>query len=100
MSTGKPAGAADQVEPLSEREIDVLRLAAEGLIRAYQAGMRDYLSAVTGGQEAERERLAHDLHDDTVQALIALRQRARWHATRLPASRQTPPGRASVSKPS
>lgn len=31
MSSGKPAGAADQVEPLSEREIDVLRLAAEGL---------------------------------------------------------------------
>ena len=31
MSTGKPAGAADQVEPLSERELDVLRLVAQGL---------------------------------------------------------------------
>ncbi len=31
MNTGKPAAAADQVEPLSEREIDVLRLAAQGL---------------------------------------------------------------------
>lgn len=61
------------------QEIDELRQTLSQMadrIRAYQAGMRDYLSAVTAGQEAERERLAHDLHDDTVQALIALRQRA------------------------
>lgn len=31
MSTGKPAAAAEQIEPLSDREIDVLRLAAQGL---------------------------------------------------------------------
>lgn len=31
MTTGKPAGAAEQVERLSERELDVLRLAAHGL---------------------------------------------------------------------
>jgi DNA-binding NarL/FixJ family response regulator len=31
MNTGKPAGASEQVEPLSEREIGVLRLAAQGL---------------------------------------------------------------------
>src|SRR5512139_949844 len=31
MTTGKPAAAAEQVEPLSERELDVLRLAAHGL---------------------------------------------------------------------
>lgn len=31
MATGKPAGAAEQVEPLSDRELDVLRLAAQGL---------------------------------------------------------------------
>jgi DNA-binding NarL/FixJ family response regulator len=31
MNTGKPAAAAEQVEPLSERELDVLRLAAQGL---------------------------------------------------------------------
>jgi ATP/maltotriose-dependent transcriptional regulator MalT len=31
MNTGKPAAAADQVEPLSERELEVLQLAAEGL---------------------------------------------------------------------
>jgi DNA-binding NarL/FixJ family response regulator len=31
MSTGKPAAAAEQVEPLSGREIEVLRLTAHGL---------------------------------------------------------------------
>jgi signal transduction histidine kinase len=45
-------------------------------IRAYQSGMRDYLSAVSHAQEDERARLARELHDDTVQALIALKQRA------------------------
>jgi DNA-binding NarL/FixJ family response regulator len=31
MTSGKPAGASEQVEPLSDRELDVLRLAAQGL---------------------------------------------------------------------
>lgn len=31
MTSGRPAAAAEQVEPLSERELDVLRLAAHGL---------------------------------------------------------------------
>jgi DNA-binding NarL/FixJ family response regulator len=30
-TTGKPAAAHDQVEPLSERELDILRLAGQGL---------------------------------------------------------------------
>ena len=30
MTSGRPAGAAEQVEPLTERELDVLRLAAHG----------------------------------------------------------------------
>jgi DNA-binding NarL/FixJ family response regulator len=30
MTSGKPAGAAEQVESLTERELDVLRLAAQG----------------------------------------------------------------------
>ncbi len=61
------------------QEIDDLRRTLGQMadrIRAYQTGMRDYLSAVTLAQEEERRRLAHELHDDTVQALIALKQRA------------------------
>ena len=45
-------------------------------IRSYEAGMRDYLGAVTQGQETERARLARELHDGPVQSLIALGQRA------------------------
>ena len=44
-------------------------------IRAYQQSMHGYLGAVTEAQEDERKRLARELHDDTVQSLIALKQR-------------------------
>lgn len=60
------------------QEIDDLRITLAQMaerIRSYQSGMRDYLSAITQGQEAERTRLAHELHDVTIQGLIALKQR-------------------------
>jgi len=40
--------------------------------RQRQDELRDYASLVTRIQEAERKRLARELHDDTAQALIAL----------------------------
>jgi signal transduction histidine kinase len=45
-------------------------------LRSYQSDMRDYLTAITCGQEDERSRLAHELHDVTIQGLIALKQRS------------------------
>ncbi|MGC8781846.1 MAG: histidine kinase, partial [Anaerolineae bacterium] len=60
------------------QEIDDLRVTLAQMaerMRAYQRGMRDYLTAITQGQEAERHRLAHELHDVTIQGLIALKQR-------------------------
>jgi signal transduction histidine kinase len=44
-------------------------------LEGYQAGVLDYLDAVTQGQEEERARLAHELHDGPVQSLLALAQR-------------------------
>jgi len=44
-------------------------------VRHAQQSLRGYLGAVTAGQEEERRRLARELHDDTIQALIALNQR-------------------------
>jgi len=44
-------------------------------VQAAQEGLRDYIGAITSAQEEERLRLARDLHDDTIQSIIALKQR-------------------------
>jgi len=60
------------------QEIEDLRRTLAGMadqIQRYQAGMRDYIAAVTMAQEDERKRLARELHDETVQSLVALGHR-------------------------
>ena len=44
-------------------------------LQAAQESLHSYIGAITKGQEDERLRLARDLHDDTIQSLIALKQR-------------------------
>ena len=44
-------------------------------VRVAQQGLHGYIGAITAGQEEERLRLARELHDDTLQSLIALKQR-------------------------
>jgi signal transduction histidine kinase len=44
-------------------------------IRKYRAGVRQYVADITQTQEVERKRIARELHDDTVQSLIAINQR-------------------------
>jgi signal transduction histidine kinase len=44
-------------------------------VQIAQQGLRGYIGAITAGQEDERSRLARELHDDTIQSLIALGQR-------------------------
>lgn len=43
-------------------------------VKAAQEGLHDYIGAITSAQEEERNRLARELHDDTIQAVIALKQ--------------------------
>jgi len=59
-------------------EIQELHEALKGMVErleSYQSGLLDYLDAVTKGQEEERARLAREIHDGSVQSLIALTQR-------------------------
>jgi signal transduction histidine kinase len=46
-----------------------------GKIQDAQENLHSYIAAITKGQEEERLRMARELHDDTIQALIALKQR-------------------------
>ena len=67
-------------------EIEDLHLALTDMVQrleGYQAGVLDYLDAVTKGQEEERARLARELHDGPVQSLIALSQRIEMAQHRL-----------------
>lgn len=65
-----PVGGITEIRRLQS---ELVHLAHK--VKAAQQGLRDYIGAITHGQEDERQRLARELHDDTLQALIALNQR-------------------------
>jgi signal transduction histidine kinase len=50
-------------------------------VQAAQDGLHDYIAAITSAQEEERLRLARELHDDTIQSVIALKQRVQLAQT-------------------
>ncbi len=69
-AVAEPVGGIGEIRTLQAELVDMARR-----LRLAQQGLRDYLGALTTGQEEERRRLARELHDDTLQALIALNQR-------------------------
>ncbi len=60
------------------REIEELRETLDSManqVSAAQVAMQNYIVAITHSQEDERKHLARELHDDTIQSLIAVQQR-------------------------
>ncbi len=70
-AVNQPVGGIGEIEQVQQA---LARMAAQ--VRASQKGMHDYIGAVTQAQEEERKRLARELHDDTVQSLVALKQQS------------------------
>lgn len=66
----EPVGGISEVRHLQMELIEMARK-----VQAAQEGLHDYIAAITSAQEEERNRLARELHDDTIQAVIALKQR-------------------------
>lgn len=66
----EPVGGISEVQHLQSELTEMSRK-----VQAAQEGLRGYIGAITTAQEEERLRIARELHDDTIQAVIALKQR-------------------------
>ncbi len=66
----EPVGGISEVQHL---QMELTQMSLK--VQAAQEGLHDYIGAITSAQEEERNRLARELHDDTIQAVIALKQR-------------------------
>lgn len=66
----EPVGGIPEVQHL---QMELTEMSHK--VQAAQEGLHDYIGAITSAQEEERMRLARELHDDTIQAVIALKQR-------------------------
>jgi signal transduction histidine kinase len=66
----EPVGGIAEIRSL---QAGLVHLAEK--VKAAQESLHSYIGAITAGQEEERRRLSRELHDDTLQGMIALKQR-------------------------
>jgi signal transduction histidine kinase len=69
-AVSEPVGGIVEIQNLQS---GLIHMASK--IQDAQINLHSYIAAITKGQEEERLRMARELHDDTIQALIALKQR-------------------------
>ena len=74
----QPVGGIAEIRNL---QAELIQMAHK--VKLAQQNLRDYMSAITLGQEDERRRLASGLHDGPVQSLIALDQRVQMTQMKL-----------------
>ncbi len=70
-AASQPIGGVNEIEDLRQTMDQMAHQ-----LQRYQAALQDYLRAITQTQEEERARLGRELHDETIQTLIALSHKA------------------------
>ena len=78
----EPVGGISEIRHLQDELVQMSQK-----VWSAQQSLHSYIGAITRGQEDERRRLARELHDETLQSLIALKQRIQL--TRLAAKDET-----------
>ncbi len=79
----EPVGGIAEIQHLQK---ELIHMANK--VKDAQRSLHRYIGAITDAQEDERKRIARELHDDTLQALIALKQRVQLAQLEIPVSTQ------------